>query len=216
MREQKCPNCGGNEIVLENGQYRCTYCDTVFSYKTADKAVYKYAARISQAGEHLKMKNYDRAYMIAKELSDIHPTDPNPYTIMLFSITSNLTNYYLSKKDRMKAAKIWDKLEQLNAISQPMRNYAEKIHQKKINALESSFTEDKFSVGFGIFILILVLIYYPNYFQLSIILGIICLCYYCWKNRTLERIDLYQMEKSAKKTYNPFRISFDEFKKQNI
>lgn len=40
MREQKCPNCGGNEIVLENGQYRCTYCDTVFSYKTADKAVY--------------------------------------------------------------------------------------------------------------------------------------------------------------------------------
>ena len=154
--------------------------------------------------------------MIAKELSDIHPTDPNPYTIMLFSITSNLNNYYLSKKDRMKAAKIWDKLEQLNAISQPMRNYAEKIHQKKINALESSFTEDKFSVGFGIFILILVLIYYPNYFQLSIILGIICLCYYCWKNRTLERIDLYQMEKSAKKTYNPFRTSFDEFKKQNI
>ena len=44
MREQKCPNCGGNEIVFENGQYRCTYCDTVFSYKTADKAVYKYAA----------------------------------------------------------------------------------------------------------------------------------------------------------------------------
>ena len=131
-------------------------------------------------------------------------------------ILQSVNNYYLSKKDRMKAAKIWDKLEQLNAISQPMRNYAEKIHQKKINALESSFTEDKFSVGFGIFILILVLIYYPNYFQLSIILGIICLCYYCWKNRTLERIDLYQMEKSAKKTYNPFRTSFDEFKKQNI
>ena len=211
MREKICLNCGGNEIVLENGQYRCTYCDTVFSYKVADKAVYKYATRISQAEEHLKIKNYDRAYTIAKELSDIHPTDTNPYTIMLLSITSNLTNYHLSEKDRLKAVKIWDKLEQLNAISKSMRNYAEKIHQKKINALESSLTWDKFSVGFGIFILILVLIYYPNYFQPSIILGIICLCYYCWKNRTLEKIDLYQKEKPAKKKYNPFWTSLDEF-----
>ena len=188
MREKICLNCGGNEIVLENGQYRCTYCDTVFSYKVADKAVYKYATRISQAEEHLKIKNYDRAYTIAKELSDIHPTDTNPYTIMLLSITSNLTNYHLSEKDRLKAVKIWDKLEQLNAISKSMRNYAEKIHQKKINALESSLTWDKFSVGFGIFILILVLIYYPNYFQPSIILGIICLvsAKYCYVTRKLR------------------------------
>jgi len=131
MREKICLNCGGNEIVLENGQYRCTYCDTVFSYKVADKAVYKYATRISQAEEHLKIKNYDRAYTIAKELSDIHPTDTNPYTIMLLSITSNLTNYHLSEKDRLKAVKIWDKLEQLNAISKSMRNYAEKNTPEK-------------------------------------------------------------------------------------
>lgn len=135
MREKKCPNCGGNEIVLENGQYRCTYCDTVFSYKTADKAVYKYAVRISHAEDHLKMKNYDRAYTIAKDLSDIHPTDSDPYTTMLLSITSDLTDYHLTVKSRMEATKIWDKLEQLNAISQPMRNYAEKIHMKKNNCI---------------------------------------------------------------------------------
>lgn len=211
MREQKCPNCGGNEIVLENGQYRCTYCDTVFSYKTADKAVYKYAVRISRAEEHLKMKNYDRAYTIAKELSDIHPTDSEPYTIMLLSITSDLTDDHLTAKSRMEATKIWDKLEQLNAISQPMRNYAKKIHQKKINALESSFTWDKFSVGFGIFMLIILSIKDPEHFLIFFILDIICLCYYCWKNRTLEKIDLYQTEKSAKKTHNPFLTSLDKF-----
>ena len=185
MYEQKCPNCGGNKIVFENGKYRCTYCDTVFSERIADKATYKYAARISQAGEHLKMKNYDRAYTIAKDLSDIHPTDPDPYTIMLLSITSDLTDYHLTAKSRMEATKIWDKLEQLNAISQPMRNYAKKIHQKKINALESSLIWDKFSVGFGIFMLIILFIKDPEHFLMLFILDIICLCYYCWKNRTL-------------------------------
>lgn len=105
MYEQKCPNCGGNKIVFENGKYRCTYCDTVFSERIADKATYKYAARISQAGEHLKMKNYDRAYTIAKDLSDIHPTDPDPYTIMLLSITSDLTDYHLTAKSRMERNK---------------------------------------------------------------------------------------------------------------
>lgn len=117
MYEQKCPNCGGNKIVFENGHFRCTYCDTTFSDKTVDKTAVKYEMRVSQATEHLKVGNLKRAHEISKNLSDIHPTDPRLYAIMLLSITSKLSVYKLPDDKRNEAANIWNKLEQLNAVN---------------------------------------------------------------------------------------------------
>lgn len=139
MREQKCPNCGGNEIVFDNGRYKCTFCGTVFTDKTADKATYKYASRISQATEHLKIGNYDRAYSIAKELEDLHPTDSNPYAIILLSLTSKLSDYHLEEGKRQEASDVWDKMEQLNTVAQPMIDYAEIMYRKKNEYVKSCF-----------------------------------------------------------------------------
>ena len=38
MYEQKCPNCGANKIVFENGHFKCVFCDAVFTDSTADRA----------------------------------------------------------------------------------------------------------------------------------------------------------------------------------
>lgn len=111
--------------MYDNGRYKCSFCGTVFTDKTADKAVYKYASRISQAKEHLKVGNYDRAYLVAKELEDLHPTDPNLYAIILLSLTEKLSDYYLTAKKRQEASATWYKMEQLNAVAQPMIKFLE-------------------------------------------------------------------------------------------
>ena len=131
MYERKCPNCGGDKIIFENGYFKCAFCDAVFADKTSDKATFKYVAQVYQAKEHLKVGNFERAYEISYKLSDLHPTDPSPYAIMLLSITSKLTVYKLPEDKRNEAADIWCKMEQLNAIAQPMVVYAENMFQKK-------------------------------------------------------------------------------------
>ena len=34
MYERKCPNCGGDKIIFENGHFKCAFCDTVFADTT--------------------------------------------------------------------------------------------------------------------------------------------------------------------------------------
>lgn len=55
---------------------------------------------------------------------------------MLLSITSKLTVYKLPENKRSEAADIWCKMEQLNAIAQPMAVYAENMFQKKMNMVK--------------------------------------------------------------------------------
>ena len=136
MYERKCPNCGGDKIIFENGHFKCAFCDAVFVDKTSDKATFKYTAQVYQAKEHLKVGNFERAYEISYKLSDLHPTDPSPYAIMLLSITSKLTVYKLPEDKRNEAADIWCKMERLNAIAQPMAVYAENMFQKKMNMVK--------------------------------------------------------------------------------
>ena len=71
MYEQKCPNCSANKIVFENGHFKCVFCDAVFTDSTADRAAFQYASQISQANEHLRIGNLDRAYEIAMKASDM-------------------------------------------------------------------------------------------------------------------------------------------------
>ena len=204
MREQKCPNCGGNEIVFDNGRYKCTFCGTVFTDKTADKATYKYASRISQATEHLKIGNYDRAYSIAKELEDLHPTDSNPYAIILLSLTSKLSDYHLEEEKRQEASDVWDKMEQLNTVAQPMIDYAEIMYRKKMNMLKAAFIRDAVFIGFGIIMLINASLKYPGWSKLFVILDILYSAYYCWLSRTSENVEMYKIEKYREIPHNPF------------
>lgn len=205
MYEQKCPNCGGNKIVFENGHFRCTYCDTVFSDKTADKAAFKYEIRVSQATEHLKIGNLKRAHEISKELSDMHPTDPRPYAIMLLSITSKLSVYKLPDDKRNEAANIWDKLEQLNAVNQPMVMYAQNMLHKKMNMVKENIICDIFFIVLGFIMLISASIKYPALSQLFVILDIIYTCYYCWISQLNQIITIYQVEKRQPgRVHNPF------------
>lgn len=205
MYEQKCPNCGGNKIVFENGHFRCTYCDTVFSDKTADKTAFKYEMRVSQATEHLKVGNLKRAHEISKALSDIHPTDPRPYAIMLLSITSKLSIYKLSDDKRNEAANIWNKLEQLNAVNQPMAMYAQNMLHKKMNVVKESIIRDICFIVLGFIMFIAASIKYPGLSQLFIILDILYTCYYCWICQLSSTISVYQVERMQPgQVHNPF------------
>lgn len=60
MYERKCPNCGGDKIIFENGHFKCAFCDAVFADKTSDKATFKYAAQVYQAKEHLILEGLKR------------------------------------------------------------------------------------------------------------------------------------------------------------
>ena len=205
MYEQKCPNCGGNKIIFENKHFRCAFCDTVFTDKTADKASFKYEMRISQATEHLKVRNLKRAHEISKELSDIHPTDPRPYSIILLAITSKLTVYKLSAEKRKEAADTWNKLEQLNAVTRPMTVYSQNMSQKKLNALKEIIIRDLLFIGFGLVILIVASFQYPEWIQLFIVLDIVYTCYYCCTNHFSDTVSMYQEEKSqSSHVHNPF------------
>lgn len=205
MYEQKCPNCGGNKIIFENGHYKCAYCDAVFTDKTANKAAFKYAAQISQASEHLKIGNLDRAYELAKESSDVHPTDPRPYSIILLAITSKLTIYKLSDGKRKEAADMWSKLEQLNLIVQPLAAYSQNMSQKKINVLKENIIRDLLFISMGIVMLIAASFQYPEWTQLFIVLDIIYTCYYCWTSHFFDTVTMYQEEKrQSGHLHNPF------------
>lgn len=168
MYEQKCPNCGANKIVFENGHFKCVFCDAVFTDSTADRAAFQYASQISQANEHLRIGNLDRAYEIAMKASDMHPADSQPYYIILFAITSNLTAYKLSDGKRKEAVDIWTKLEQLNAIAQPLAVYSQNMSQKKLNVLKENIIRDLLFMSLGIVMLIAASFQYPEWTQFFI------------------------------------------------
>ena len=136
------------KIVFENGHFKCVFCDAVFTDSTADRAAFQYASQISQANEHLRIGNLDRAYEIAMKASDMHPADSQPYYIILFAITSNLTAYKLSDGKRKEAVDIWTKLEQLNAIAQPLAVYSQNMSQEKIKRLKGKYYPGSFIYEF--------------------------------------------------------------------
>lgn len=205
MYERKCPNCDGDKIIFENGHFKCAFCDAVFADKTSDKATFKYTAQVYQAKEHLKVGNFERAYEISYKLSDLHPTDPSPYAIMLLSITSKLTVYKLPEDKRNEAADIWRKMEQLNAIAQPMAVYAENMFQKKMNMVKEKVICAAFFIALGVIVLISASCKYPAWRQLFVVLDLLYTCYYCWISQLSNIISIYQMENNQPgQVHNPF------------
>ena len=208
MHEQKCPNCGSNNIVFSHDHYKCSYCNSIFTDKTANKSAFKYSARLSQAAEHLEMRNYNRAYEIAKELCDIHPTDPRPYNIILLSLTLRLTNYHLTEIKQIEAANVWKKLQQLNALTEPMKKYAEKIHLQKLNKLSGMLFCDIICIFLGIIFFIVLSCESPEWIKVFFGLDIICTCYYCYMSNFFNTIASYNTEKDFNiNAYNPFITS---------
>lgn len=89
-------------------------------------------------------------------------------------------------------------MEQLNAVAQPMIDYAEIMYRKKMNMLKAAFIREHVFIGFGIIMLINASLKYPGWSKLFVILDILYSAYYCWLSRTSENVESIKLRSTGK------------------
>ena len=125
------------------------------------------------------------------------------------SIKNTATGLYKTAKEgydeRKEAVDIWTKLEQLNAIAQPLAVYSQNMSQKKLNVLKENIIRDLLFMSLGIVMLIAASFQYPEWTQFFIFLDIIYTCYYCWISHFSNTLSMYRTEKQQfDQVHNPF------------